>query len=383
MKKIWLEATHILTPDSNRFTGINQYTTEILNRLRNNSEYTFEVVGNYFASNSKDAILRDIKIPKRLFRLLPGKVFNKLMKHNLTPPIELLYSGKPDCIVFFNFALHNTLPGTKTCVVVHDLSYLTFPEFVQEKNRQFLMKHVGRAVGEADRIIAISDSTKKDLIKHYGVDEKKISIVYPGVDLEKYSPRIKNQDLEKYRIKGKYLLYLGTIEPRKNITGIIDAYQKLPNEIKKEYSLVLAGGKGWNDQDILKKIDSYTGIGQIIQTGYVDSDDIPTLYKEASIFLFPSHYEGFGIPILESMAAGTPVITSRNSSLPEVAGDAALFADENDIQDISQRIVEILEDEKLSESIIEKGYQRVKKFTWEKSVTQLEEAINLTLSNKP
>ena len=146
---------------------------------------------------------------------------------------------------------------------------------------------------------------------------------------------------------------------------------------------MLAGGKGWNDQDILKKIDSYTGIGQIIQTGYVDSDDIPTLYKEASIFLFPSHYEGFGIPILESMAAGTPVITSRNSSLPEVAGDAALFADENDIQDISQRIVEILEDEKLSESIIEKGYQRVKKFTWEKSVTQLEEAINLTLSNKP
>lgn len=380
-KKVWLEATHMLTPYSSRFTGINQYTSEILRRIKSTPETQFEVVGNYFISNSKRAVLQDIRVKIRLFRLLPGKVFNKLKKKNLLPPLELLYAGRPDCVVFFNFALHNILPGTKSCVVVHDLSFIKYPEFVQEKNRRFLLKHVERSVKNATRIIAISESTKKDIIHYYGIDASRISIVYPGVDAKLYSHKYDAGSLRKYGIEGKYLLYLGTIEPRKNISGIIEAYKDLPTKIKNEYSLVLAGGKGWNDKDIIEKIATFEGPGNIIQTGYIKSEDIPTIYREAEIFLFPSHYEGFGIPILESMAAGTPVITSRNSSLPEASGDAAFFADDKNPQEISSAIVKIIGDKKIAQSLVEKGHKRVQEFTWEKSVSQLKEAIDLALSN--
>ena len=263
--------------------------------------------------------------------------------------------------------------------------FSSFIEFVNDKaflilSFSFLLSH-GRNPFDLDTSTKIDDSKSKNSLKIYGkskigyIDEKKIKIVTPGIDLQKYSYKYSKSELEnirkKYNLPKNYILYLGTIEPRKNIERIVKAFKKYKKEINDDLKLVIVGRKGWKYDNIMKLIESMGT--DIILTGYIDEEDKIPIYKLAQIFAFPSLYEGFGMPVLEAMAAGVPVVTSNVSSLPEVAGDAAILVDPLNEDEIFEAYKKILSDKKLQLEMIEKGLEQAKKFEWKESAKVLEQ----------
>lgn len=302
---------------------------------------------------------------------------NYLTKYGFFPPIDIFL--KKGLFIFPDYA---GIPVVKSKMItfIYDLSFIIFPEFVHPGNRKYLINTVPKQIERSNSIITISESSKKDIVEHYGICPDDIYIIYPAVDQIKFS-RSSNIEVEKVKnkhgISGEYLLFVGNIEPRKNISGIVNAYVKLNEGLLKENSLVIVGGSGWLNDEILQLIAKYQSDGYriIFPTTFIGNDDLPALYSGASLFLFPSHYEGFGIPLLEAMASGTPILTSRCSSLPEVARDAAYYADPNTPETIAKGIAEVLMDEGLKKSLVEKGLKRVRQFTWEKSAREFHDLI--------
>ena len=258
--------------------------------------------------------------------------------------------------------------------------YIRLP--VDSKNKYFSKSSNPRTtrlrfVYKSDKLITISEFTKNDLIKKYAVDPNKIIVAHCAVDADKFKKiKLTSATRKKYRLPNTYLLYLGTIEPRKNIANLVRAYSKLPKNIKDQYPLVLAGGGGWNDDEIKQAIDLARQNSEIIQTGYIEEKDIPALYSGAELFLYPSHFEGFGMQILEAMACDTPVLTANNSSLPEVGGESAYYVDDKSIESIKYGIEKLLNEPKLRQDMIRKGRKQIKKFSWQESAQKIIDAIN-------
>jgi glycosyltransferase involved in cell wall biosynthesis len=256
--------------------------------------------------------------------------------------------------------------------VVHDISFDYFSEFFSIKRRiwHFLL-NPRWLCRRSSTIIAVSSSTKEDLINYYGISAKKIKIGFPKIDLESYQKakeahiEEKKQVREKHQLPTNYILFLGTIEPRKNIIAAVKAFEYLKQKKgteswARELKLVIAGGKGWLWEGIIGRIKDSPWKSDIILTGFVGTKDKPWLYALAQVFLFPSFFEGFGIPPLEAMAAGTPVVTANNSSLPEVVKDAAFLIDAYRPYEISLALEELLKDNCLRKKMIKKGEQRVR-----------------------
>ena len=206
------------------------------------------------------------------------------------------------------------------------------------------------------------------------MDQKKVKVIHEGVDHQRFSQSstIENSKEylgEKYNIRNEYLLFVGTLEPRKNLIRLLEAFYRLlagnPN-YKSKYQLLLAGSLGWLYDTIFDEVKN-RGLGEnVLLPGYVDAEDLPTLYRNATIFIYPSLYEGFGLPVLEALTSGTPVITSDSSSMPEIAGDAALFVDPVDVEGMVSAMRRFLEDEKLRSNYSERALLQAKKFSWEK-----------------
>jgi glycosyltransferase involved in cell wall biosynthesis len=378
-KKILLEGTPIFR---NR-TGVGQYVFNLykdlfsLDSVNNYTIYGYLFLGKAFKSPFKK-IPNNIKF--KLIRYIPSKIVNLLSRRVSPLPVDLLTATKPDLILFTNFVRGPVYSRARTITIIYDLSFITFNKFSNSKNAQLLIKQVPKSINNSDKIITISQSSKNEIIKKYNVDAKKIEIISPAVDHEEYYPKntkeisiIKN----KYNIKGEYILYTGTLEPRKNIVGILESYSMLLDEFKNEYSLVLAGGKGWLDDEIENKLNELKDLN-IVRTGYVEDDDLPALYSGATLFIYPSFYEGFGMPPLEAMACGTPVITSNNSSLPEVVGNAGIMVDAKDTRSLTKNIEKVLKSKKLQSEMSKKGLKQAKNFSWEKSAKKLLELIEST-----
>ena len=214
-------------------------------------------------------------------------------------------------------------------------------------------------------------------MKYLDVSEDKIRIVSPGIDLNKYSKNYleeKNRVKIKYKLPENFILFLGALEPKKNIVNIIKGFEKYKEDFKdKKIKLIIAGGKGWKYEEIFETYENSKIKEDIIFIGYIDEEDKIPLYKLSRLFIFPSLYEGFGMPVLEAMAAGTPVITSNISSLPEVVGDGAILINPYSIKEISNAINKILNgNEEFLKQMIIKGKEQSKKFTWAISVEKLE-----------
>jgi alpha-1,3-rhamnosyl/mannosyltransferase len=256
---------------------------------------------------------------------------------------------------------------------LHDLSYIDTPEYVSQKNRDFLLKFVPRAIKRAALIITISEFTKASIIEHYGVPEEKITIT-PIPPIRHTATR--TVDLKRLGIKNKFILFISTLEPRKNIMNLVKAYDQLPESIKSDYSLVLAGGTGWYMDETLAHIEHLRQQGaKIILTGYVSDDEKTALYEAAEMFVMPSHYEGFGMPVLEAMAYGLPTAISDIPVFREVAGDASLFFDKDDPASISQAIQALLTDANLRAKLKKQGLETTGHYSWQSVVTALYERL--------
>ncbi|MEA3336345.1 MAG: glycosyltransferase family 1 protein [Chloroflexota bacterium] len=278
--------------------------------------------------------------------------------------VDLLHS--PDFIP----PLH--LNNFKSVITVHDLAFLRWPHFLTEDSARYYGQ-VDQAVARADKIIAVSESTKNDLIRLTGVPQKKISVVYEAAD-----PMFRPLPTEEARtaLKGKYplpeeyIFFVSTIEPRKNISTLLRAYRRLRDDYKVTAGLVLAGAIGWLADQVFEDVESLGLQDNVTFLGRVDNLDLLYLYNAAQCLAHPAFYEGFGLTPLEAMACGTPTVVSSISSLPEVVGDAALLVDANNDEELAVAIHRLLTDQQLRQSLREKGLIRARVFSWDRAARE-------------
>jgi glycosyltransferase involved in cell wall biosynthesis len=361
-------------------TGVEEYAINLLNfllpldrkinyKLFYNAYRKVEL--NYPWVNLDNVEIKKLKFPNRAL-FFSNRWFYQ-------PKIDRLLK-KVD--VFFNphFFVAPISFRCKKVVTFHDLSFELYPEFFSLSKRvwQKILMNTKKEAKEADQIIAVSNSTKQDLIDLYKIQEEKIKVIYSGIEQKLKTDLQPSKFLEikkKYHLPDEFILYFGTIEPRKNLIGLIKAFEKLReyrtnvhesftniNNIK----LVIAGEKGWLYKDVFKTARQSRFSKEIIFTGFVDNNDKPYLYNLASLFVYPSFYEGFGFPPLEAMACGVPTITSNLSSLPETVAKSAIMIDPYNIDEFALAMEIGLKDKNLRKKLKEEGIKQVKKFSWQK-----------------
>jgi glycosyltransferase involved in cell wall biosynthesis len=293
----------------------------------------------------------------------PNKLFNLSLNFFSRPQLDLLVGGGT---IFFspNFHFLSISSQTKLVIAVHDLSFLIYPSFFTFKQQLWHKLVLSRNILErADVILADSYSTKTDLIDLLKINNEKIRVNYLGVD-EVYYKKANSDELtrvkEKYNLPNDFILCLGTLEPRKNLASAIKAY----NNLSGEEQLVIAGGTGWKATEVKELIESNQ---QIKLIGYVTEADKPALYQLSKLLLYPSFYEGFGLPPVEAMASGTPVIVGYNSSQSEVVGEAGLLVDPFDVGQITLALKSLLDDSELRNELILAGRERAREFSWSKT----------------
>ena len=363
-------------------SGVASYTHLLAEAL---AEKTDDPVrGHYFnfLKRQQQPQLDGSRIIREENPLFPLRVYAKLQSFNLAPPFDLLLP-KVDLTIFPNFATWPTSRSQLSATVIHDLTYLYYPELVEEKNLAHLRRVVPRSIKKADIIMTVSESVKAELIKEFNLaPEKCIVTTIPPSDI--FRKKLAASDLVKVREKytigpKKYLFFIGNFEPRKNLTTLIEAYSKLPKAVRDEYQLVLAGGKGWKSEKTQQTLDDAVKNGADIKhIGYVDDADRPALYQAASLFIMPSLYEGFGIPVLEAMVSGCPVVAANIPVLRETGGDGALYADPVSPNDFALVIEKALNDYPYSKKNMLNNANR---FTWDKNVDTLMRRTAELLSN--
>lgn len=281
-----------------------------------------------------------------------------------------LFTGKVDLYHATDFTLPPTRSTTRTLLTVHDLSFVRVPEAASPSLKAYLDVVVPRSVRRADHVLADSQATKDDLIALYQTPAEKITVLLSGVDA-----RFQRTEMPSIRAKYQiperpYILSVGTVQPRKNYARLIKALAAL-RASGHDVGLVIVGGKGWLEDPIYETIRSTGMTDYVRMTGFADDADLPALYSQALITALPSLYEGFGIPVLESMACGTPVLTSNVSSLPEVAGDTGIMVNPSDQDAITGALERLITDAALRADLSRRGLERAKTFTWDAAAQQL------------
>lgn len=356
------------------YSGVSEYTFNlvkaILEQDKKNKYKLFYNSGRNVSKRIPEFRKENVEIASRRY---PNKIFNYLMQKTFRyPKIDKILGVD----VFWSPNLNFTALSAKSkkILTIHDLSFWRYPIFFNlQKNLWHYIINVKKLIREADKIVAVSKNTKNDIIDLGKVSEGKIEVIYSGVDKECRVVDKNDEILEKikrnYELSDKFILFLGTLEPRKNIIGLIKAYNEFrKNNLKaKDIKLVIAGGRGWKERGIFKEWQESKYKDDIKFLGYIPRQDKVYLYNLASVFVYPSFYEGFGFPPLEAMACGLPTITSFAASLPEVGAGASLLIDPYKVNDIAEAIEKVLFDEKLKNDIIEKGKERAAGFSWEEA----------------
>lgn len=259
----------------------------------------------------------------------------------------------------------------KYIITIHDLTPIIFPE-THRAGKGFIYKYLlPKTVKEADCIVADSLSTKNDIVKYLSIPPEKISVIYPGIDSRfKVIKRrfIINAIKKKYKLPDKFILSVGTLEPRKNIVNLIKAFNLI--KAKDPIYLVIVGIKGWKHQKIFETVANSRAKQRIIFTDYVDDEDLPGFYNLGLLLAYPSLYEGFGLPCLEAMACGCPVITSNISSMPEVCGSAAYYINPHSTNSIYSGLEKVLKNKMIRKRLSLEGLNQAKKFSWKKTVEE-------------
>lgn len=357
-----------------RRTGVEEYTIGLLSELfRSGTEHEYVLFFNAWGKAEPDLSWAEgfPNVTIRRFQY-PNRLLNLSLWYLQCPKLDRLVGGTD---VFFmpnlNFAAFSR--RTKVIVTAHDLSFEFFPETFSWKQRLWHFAINFRSLlRRADRIIAVSASTKDDLVTRYRLLAEKIEVIHSGLD-ERFRVMDRN-DLsllavkEKYRLPYKFILYLGTIEPRKNLGALLSAFEvyqrSAVGDEMTRHELVLAGRPGWKYVELFRAIDQSPVRDKVHVIGYVDDADKPALYNLASLFVYPSFYEGFGFPPLEALSSGVPVIASHSASLPEVIGEAGVLIDPYRPDELYQSMRQILSDRDYQIRLRERALARRSDFTW-------------------
>lgn len=288
-----------------------------------------------------------------------------------------LFSQKEKIDVFFTPGHYSPLFCPCPLVItILDTSYLTFPDYFKKEDLYQLKKWTAESVRKAKKIITISENSKRDIIKFYKREPKEITVVYPGYDKKRYNKSVKDQESEikkvkrKYKVSSNYIIYVGTLQPRKNLLRLIGAFKRLKRE---DLQLLIVGKKGWMYEKIFEKVKKSDLEKKIVFTGFVEDRDLPYLTAGAKIFVLPSLYEGFGIPVIEAKALGVVTVVSKNSSLVEIGGKGSIFIEEpkseGSIEKALRKGLDLNKEER--NEIIRKGLKEAEKYCWRKSAGRI------------
>lgn len=371
--KIGFDAQLLMTDNK---TGIAWCADHLVREFAAAPEY--ECVLNVFARGDAEDVLAEYAACGASINISDswiGKIYKPLWAF-FPLPYRWFFGSSPKITQFFSFVVPPGVKG-KCVTVIYDMAYCACPETVKRVTRNWLRLTMPRSVRRADAIVTISEFSKREIMQYLNVPAEKITVMPCGVDTSVYRPDYDFLAVEackqKYRISGEYFLYFGTLEPRKNLVKLIEAYAVLAGREAPSSSarilpkLVLAGGKGWYYESIFERVKELGLEKQIVFTGYVDAADAAPLMCGAKIFVFPSLYEGFGIPPLEAMACGTPVIVSDCASLPEVVGDAGILVSPDSAENIADAMERIWQDDSLGKELSRRGLVRAAQFTWKRS----------------
>lgn len=352
--------------------GIGRYTRNLvraLSDLDGENDYRLFVAGGWGEGDGQgpwpdNFEIRAIPLADRWVHLLWQRLRLPLPVQAVTGSLDLFHS--PD------FVLPPT-GKTPALLTVHDLSFLKVPDCYVPAFRRYLERAVRRAAERADLILADSDSTKRDLVELMQVRPEKVAVVYPGVEARfrhMSDPHLLEPVRKRYRLPDRFILGLGTLQPRKNFEGLVEGFRRLilargDEPVVSGLGLVIAGGEGWMVEQTYAAVKGKDLEDRVHFAGFVDDGDLPTLYNLASVFAFPTWYEGFGLPVLEAMACGTPVVCADNSSLPEVAGEAALLVNAGDPDALAHALYRALVDGNLRAWMASEGPNQASRFTWE------------------
>jgi len=353
-------------------TGIGTYTRNILQEF----DKSLEDIEVHAVMNKRQ--IHGLKLGSRV-RIIPMPF--EVPVYSLTEQVVLPYCSnkiKPDLIHFPNF---NTsfLGKFPSVVTIHDMIYYLFPQACPSLPAQVYAKIMLRhSVNRSRMIVTDSLFSKNDIVTHFDINPDKVRVIPVGVNSNYMPVKELGYLYKKYNLPKKFILYLGNHETRKNIVGLLEAYNA--SRCKGDYFLVIGGKRDRRRREISKTIKNLSLENRVVFTGFVDIKDMPALYSAASLFVFPSFYEGFGLPPLEAMACGTAVICSNRTSLPEAVGDAAVTIDPDNTDAIAEAMDNVLSDDSLKADLINKGFAHIKKFTWKDTVSGLIEIYKETLS---
>lgn len=373
-KKIYFEGLGLV---DGHFSGVGQYILGILqgvDQILENKKYSGEPYPEVKVIIPKDCVQRfkSFGFKNIGYKRLPFSFYYVagLWHRSKMFPIDL-WCGKATYI--FPRFVNMPLLFSKSAMVIYDISFELFKQYSDERNAKFLSDGIKRSLRKTSKVITISQNARQEIIDFYKITPEKMVVATPAVDqahFYKRSPEQIEEVKRKYKISGDYILALSNLEPRKNLDGLVDAYCSLPKSITDKVGLLLVGVNGWKMEKLFDKIVGKVeeGFNIIRPSHYVAEEDKPAIISGAKLLVYPSHYEGFGMPPLEALACGVPVITADNSSLPEVIGDAGKMVKSTDTKALAKAIEQSLEKhESLTEKVQTAGPAQAEKFSWVKS----------------
>ena len=368
--RIAVNTRHLL---KDRLEGVGIVTDEVMRRIAH--DHPEDQLFYYFDRPFDKQFIHGPNVHPKTFH--PVTRLPILIRYWLNHPVRK-HAVKEKAEVFFS--PDGFIPlgmGIPKVSMVHDVAFLRYPQYLQPRIRAFYQKWMPRYLAYTDHIITVSEFSKRELIAGYQVPEDKISVVYNGVT-DAYKPlNTESKEAARNRFAGghPYFVYLGAIHPRKNILTLVRAFEQFKSQSQNDFHLVIAGRASWHTEDVFQAIDKSPFKSSIHLPGYIPTVDAIHLVGGAEAMIYPSVYEGFGLPLVEAMASGVPVICSNVSSLPEVAAHAALLFDPNDIEQLAHQMKRISSEDTLRRELIKSGDVRTRDFSWDKAARQIYEIL--------